>query len=99
MISRRDMFRLSTAGCATACAAPWFEALSARAVAAETSGEKPKACILVWLIGGPPQSLTLDIKNHSAIKSIPTAASGVRISEHFGKLAKEMKDVTLLRGM
>ena len=96
-ITRRDIFRLGAAGIASSCAAPWFQALSARA--AEVSGRKHKACILVWLIGGPPQSLTFDLKSHSAFKPISTSASGVRISEHFPKLAKEMKDVTLLRGM
>ena len=33
------------------------------------------------------------------LKPISTAAPGVRISEKFPKLAAEMKDVTLLRGM
>ncbi|CAN5545855.1 DUF1501 domain-containing protein [soil metagenome] len=98
-VSRRDLFRLGAAGFAGSAAAPWFNVLSARAGEASKSGVKTKACILVWLIGGPPQSLTFDLKSHSAIKPISTAASGVRISEHFSKLAKQMKDVTLLRGM
>ncbi len=95
--SRRDLFRLSAAGFAGACAAPWFHVLSARA--AETTPAKPMSCILLWMIGGPPQSLTFDVKTHSAVKAIQTAAPGVRFSEHFPKLAKEAKSLSLLRGM
>lgn len=98
-VSRRELLRLASAGFLGACAAPWFNALSARGAQAEKGGAKVKSCILLWMIGGPPQSLTFDIKKHSAIKSIATAAADVRISEKFPKLANEMKDVTLLRGM
>src|SRR5438067_2413129 len=97
--SRRDLFRLVPAGLAGACAAPWFEALAATAAEAPASGAWQKSCILVWLIGGPPQTLTFDPKTHSAVKAIPTAVPGVRLGEHLPKLAAAMKDVTLLRGM
>ena len=61
-LSRRDLFRLGSAGVATACAAPWFQTLAARAAEVKPSAAaKTKSVILVWLIGGPPQSLTLDI--------------------------------------
>ncbi len=99
-VSRRDLFRLGSAGLATACAAPWFQTLAARAAEVKPSAvAKTKSVILVWLIGGPPQSLTLDIKAHGAIKAASTAAPGVQISEHFAKLGKVMKDATVLRGM
>jgi hypothetical protein len=94
-ISRRDLFHLTAAGVATYGAAPWFQGLAARA-----AEKKPaKACILVWMIGGPPQSLTFDLKKQSAFKPIPTSAPGVHISEHLPQTAKVMSDVTLLRGM
>jgi hypothetical protein len=98
-VSRRDLFRLISAGFAGACAAPWFESLAATAAEAPAAGATQKSCILVWLIGGPPHTLTFDPKAHSAVRAINTAAAGVRISEHFPKLASVMKDVTLLRGM
>jgi hypothetical protein len=97
-VSRRDLFQLTAAGVTASCAAPWFNVLAARAADAEKTGTKTKSCILIWMIGGPPQSLTWDIKSHSAFKAINTA-SGVRISENFPKTAQVMKDVTLLRGM
>ena len=98
-VSRRDLLRMGAVGLTATCTAPWFNVLTARAATAAKAGEKTKSCILVWLVGAPPQSLTFDIKDHSEIKAISTAASGVKISEHFGKLAKVMKDVSLLRGM
>jgi hypothetical protein len=97
--TRRDLLKIASTGFLTSCVAPWFNVLSARAANAAKNGVSHKSCILVWLIGGPPQSLVFDLKSHSAMKPISTAAAGVRISEKFPKLAKEMKDVTLLRGM
>src|SRR5947208_6047499 len=95
--SRRDLLCLTAAGFASSCAAPWFSVLAARAAGAEKAGVKPRACVLVWMVGGPPQTLTFDIKTHSAFKAVATAAPGVRISENFPKTAKVMGDVTLLR--
>jgi uncharacterized protein (DUF1501 family) len=97
-VSRRDLFRLVAAGLAGSAAAPWFESL-ARAADTRSSTGKPKNCILLWMIGGPPQTLTFDPKPHSAVKAIGTAAPGVRVAEFFPKLAAAMKDVSLLRGM
>ncbi|HEX3151891.1 MAG TPA: DUF1501 domain-containing protein [Gemmataceae bacterium] len=99
LASRRDLLRLAAAGFAAQCAAPWFNVLAARAANVEATGVKPKSCILVWMIGGPPQTLTWDIKSHSPFKAIQTAAPGVQISENFAKTAKVMKDVSLIRGM
>jgi hypothetical protein len=90
---------LASAGLAGTCAAPWFQALATGAGATPKSDARPKNCILLWLIGGPPQTLTFDPKGHSAVKAIATAAPGIRISEHLPKTATVMKDVTLLRGM
>ncbi|OWK46423.1 DUF1501 domain-containing protein [Fimbriiglobus ruber] len=98
-VTRRDALRLSAAGFTGACGAPWFHALAAHASGETMAPQRPKSCILIWLIGGPPQSLTFDIKGHSAIKPIATAAADVRISEHMSKTARVMQDVTLLRGM
>lgn len=97
-LNRRDLFRLTAAGLAGSCTAPWFQALARHADLASPS-TKPKSCILLWMIGGPPQTLTFDPKAHSAFKAINTAASEVKLSENFPKMASVMKDVTLLRGM
>lgn len=98
-VSRRDLFRLVTAGFAASATAPWFGNLAVRAAVSPSQADRPKSAILIWLIGGPPQSLTFDLKSHSAIKQINTAVSGVKISEHMPKLAKAMADVSILRSM
>jgi hypothetical protein len=98
-LNRRDLFRLTAAGLAGTCTAPWFQALARHAPESSPTGAKQKSCILLWMIGGPPQTLTFDPKAHSAIKGISTAAAGVKISENLPKMASAMKDVTLIRGM
>lgn len=64
---------------------------------------KQKACILMWMGGGPP---TIDIwdlkpesKNGGEFKPIDTAASGVQISEHMPETAKMFQDLSIVRSM
>ena len=99
MFSRREFLTLSTAGVAGMCSSPWFSLLANRAAAATESGVKHKSCILLWMIGGPAQSHTFDLKEHGDYKSIATSASGIRISEHLPMIAQQAKHLALLRGM
>ena len=99
-LSRRDLFRLATAGVVSVSTSGWIEAL-----AADTAKDpkRRKACILLWMTGGPSQTDTFDPKpghaNGGEFKAIETAAPGVLISEHLPKLAKEMKDIAIVRSM
>jgi hypothetical protein len=71
--------------------------------AAETPASKPKACILLWMGGGPSQTDTFDLKpghaNGGPFKEIQTAASGIRISEHLPNVARQMKDLAIIRSL
>lgn len=62
-----------------------------------------KSVILLWLNGGPSHLDTWDPKNDSStkgsFKSIATSVPGIRICEHMPKLARQMKDFTILRSM
>lgn len=98
-VSRRDMLRLTAAGVLSTCAAPWFNVLAAHAKEAATQGVKHKSCILLWMAGGPAQSHTWDLKEGSAYKAVQTAVPGIQISEHLPTVAKQMKSMSLLRGM
>ena len=61
------------------------------------AGGKAKACILLWLTGGPSQVDTFDVKPElTPCKEIETAGEA-RISEGFPRLAREMKRVSLIR--
>ena len=61
---------------------------------------KAKRCILLWMDGGPSQTHTFSIpEKEPDYKSIPTAVSGIRISEYLPQLAKQMKDLAIVRSM
>ena len=98
--SRRDFIKYSAAGFAGISMSGWLEALAAKA--AGNTGRK-KSCILLWMSGGPSQMDTFDCKvghaNGGTVKEIETAVPGIKISEHLPTLAKQMKDVSLIRGM
>ncbi len=65
--------------------------------------QPPKACILLWMSGGPSQLETLDPKpNHAnggATKAIETTVPGIHLSENLPGVAKQMKDIALIRSM
>src|SRR5437763_12452644 len=98
--SRRDFLKLTGAGVAATSMSGWLNVLAARAAAA---GVKHKACILLWMDGGPSHLDTFDLKPGSAVggpfREIPTSVPGIRISEHFPKLARLMEHAAILRGM
>jgi len=76
-----------------------------RLAAAEPDRPRPKACILLWMAGGPSHIDTWDPKPDAPANirgefgTIETSVSGVRISEHFPKFARLMKHAAILRGM
>ncbi|MES2790594.1 MAG: DUF1501 domain-containing protein [Planctomycetota bacterium] len=65
--------------------------------------KKQKACILLWMGGGPPTIDLWDLKpgskNGGEFKPIKTAAAGVEISEHLPETAKQFKNLSLVRSM
>jgi len=99
-LSRRDFFKLSAAGVMTSSMSGWMDVLAARAAA---SGTKTKACILLWMDGGPSHKDTFDLKpgtkDAGDFKPIATSVPGIQISEHLSKIAGHMKDGVILRGM
>ena len=94
-VSRRDLMRLASAGVLGTAPAGWLSSVAAAAPAAS----KHKSCILLWMNGGPSQAHTFDIKEGREFKAIDTSVSGIQISEHLPKLAKQMHHCALLRGM
>src|SRR3954471_93170 len=99
-LSRRDLLRLAAAGVVGVSTSGWIEAM-----AADTAGDpkRKKAVILLWMTGGPSQLDTFDPKpghaNGGEFKAIETAVPGIRISEHLPRLARQMKDIAILRSM
>src|SRR4026207_1754537 len=97
-ITRRAL--LSTVA-STGVLSGWLGRLAAHA------GEQPaaKSCILLWMSGGPSHLDTFDLKPEAPagvrgeFRPIETSVPGIRISEHFPKLAQLMQHAAVLRGM
>jgi hypothetical protein len=93
--SRRDWLALSAGG----LAAPWF----ARLAHAAAGPPRERSCILLWMAGGPSQMDTFDLKpghkNGGPFKEISTAVPGIKISEHLPGVARQMKNLAVIRSM
>jgi len=99
-LSRRELLRLSAAGVVGYSMSGWLESL---AVDAANHPQRRKACILLWMTGGPSQTDTFDLKpghiNGGPFREIPTSVPGIRISEHLPKVARNMHDMAIIRTM
>ncbi len=66
-------------------------------------GAKAKACIVLWMEGGPSQLDTFDPKpghaNGGPTKAIETAAKGVRIAASLPRVAAQMKRLSIVRSL
>jgi hypothetical protein len=94
------MLGLTTAGLVGFSMSGWFKAL------ADGTAKDPKrkrACILLWMNGGPSQMDTFDCKpgheNGGPVKEIQTNAPGLRISEYLPKISKFGDRMAVIRSM
>jgi hypothetical protein len=98
--NRRQWLRLASAGVAAASSSGWIEALAEDAA---SHPKRSKACILIWMNGGPSQMDTFDLKpgtaNGGPFKEIQTAAEPIRFSEHLPKIAKFTDRIAIVRSM
>ena len=99
-LTRREWLRLSAAGVLGASMSGWLENLAA---AAAGNSERKRACILLWMNGGPSQMDTFDMKpghaNGGPFKEIATSVPGMKFSEHLPRLAKQAKHLAIVRSM
>jgi hypothetical protein len=62
-----------------------------------------KACILLWMAGGPSQFETFDPKpgtpSQGPSRAIATAVPGIRIAEHWPRVAGVAQDLAVVRSM
>src|SRR5207302_809928 len=67
------------------------------------SGGKAKACILLYMLGGPPQQETFDMKPgapdtaRSLFKPIATSVPGIQICELLPKVARQVHQLAIIR--
>src|SRR3954468_16302339 len=97
---RREALKLAGAGVAATSLSGWLAPVAARA-----AGKPHKACIVLWMDGGPSHLDTFDPKPgaraevRGGLSAIPTAVPGIQVSEKFPTLAGLMKDIAIVRGM
>jgi hypothetical protein len=66
---------------------------------------RARACILLFMWGGPAQQETWDLKPDAPeqvrgeFRPIPTIVPGIRISEHFPRLARQARRLAILRSV
>jgi hypothetical protein len=99
-LSRREWLKLSAAGVVTYSLSGWLETLAADTA---NNPQRKRACILLWMSGGPSQMDTFDLKpghrNGGPFKEIATSAAGLKISEHLPKVAKFGDRMVVVRSM
>jgi hypothetical protein len=99
VLSRRTFLR-STAALAGLGTLGWKDAVTVHAAELRKQG---LACILLFMRGGPSQMETFDPKpgteNGGPTKAIQTAVSAVKIAEHWPNVAKQLRDISLIRSM
>jgi hypothetical protein len=96
-ISRRGFLRTLAAG---AAGLGLFDRLTLHA--SELRRQR-RACILLWMAGGPSQFETFDPKpgaeTQGPTRAIPTCVSGIRVAEHWTRTAAVMRELTVIRSM
>jgi uncharacterized protein (DUF1501 family) len=97
--SRRHFLRVGAVGLGVGVSG-WFRTL---AQAADSNPQRKRACILLWMNGGPATIDLWDLKpgheNGGPYKEIQTNAPGLKIGEHLPGVAKFGDRMAILRGM
>ncbi len=81
-----------------------FDAQEGGQAAPKAAGKlQPKACIVLWMNGGPSHVDTWDpkpgTKEGGPFKAIRTSVKGIEICEHLPQVAAQMEHLAILRGM
>ncbi len=91
---------LLAAGALTPSLSGWAPKLAAEVA---KNPQRKRACILLWMNGGPSQMDTFDLKpghkNGGPFREVRTSTPGVRISEHLPKLARWSESLAIVRSM
>lgn len=76
---------------------------NALGVRAEEIKKQNRACILLWMAGGPSQYETFDPKpaadNQGPTRAIATSVPGIQVAEHWTRTAKVMNELAVIRSM
>src|SRR6266849_6757602 len=99
-LSRRGFLRSVGAGSAGLAGLAWLDYLTLHAAELRKA---QKACILLWMAGGPSQFETFDPKpgaeTQGSTRAVPTAVPGMAVAEHWQRVAGVTKDLSVIRSM
>ncbi|HEV3006203.1 MAG TPA: DUF1501 domain-containing protein, partial [Pirellulales bacterium] len=97
--SRRRFLGSNIAGALALACSPVVQ----RALAQKGRAKRAKACILLWLNGGPSHLDTFDPKPGAAtggpFQAIDTSVAGLQICQHLPELAKQAQHLALIRSL
>lgn len=100
VVSRRSFLYQLGAGAAGAAVLGWNQAV---AMSADELRRQGKACILLFMRGGPSQFETFDPKpgqqTGGPTRAIDTAVNGIRIAEGWETVARQMRDIAIIRSV
>ncbi len=100
VLRRRDFLRGVSAAGAAAGLMSWTDLVRGAASQLRASG---RACILLWMQGGPSQFETFSPApghpNGGETKAISTSIPGIQIAENLPKVAGVMDDLAIIRSM
>jgi hypothetical protein len=99
-LSRRGFLRRVGAGTAGLLGLSWLDVLTLHA---DELRKARKACILLWMAGGPSQYETFDPKpgadTQGPTRAIDTAVPGLAVAEHWTKVAGVTRELAVIRSM
>jgi hypothetical protein len=105
-MTRRAWMQAAAAGAFAASASGWLPDLARAAddaTGAAANNGKRRQCLLLWMVGGPTQTDTFDMKpghaNGGEFKEMETNAPGLRFSEHLPKLAQHADKLAVIRSL
>ena len=101
-ISRRQFVKGSTAAAIGSLACNWSDLLAAEKLP-RLPDSRADQVIVMWMGGGPTQMETGDPKpehaNGGELGAVDTSVDGIRIGATLPKIAREFKDVSVIRSM
>jgi hypothetical protein len=100
VVSRRSFLRTVAVGAAGLGVLGWKDAVALHADELRRQG---RACILMFMRGGPSQFETFDPKPGASTggptQAIQTAVEGIRIADSWPNVARAMRDIALIRSL
>src|SRR5262249_42257665 len=100
VVSRRTFLRAAGLGAAGLGVLGWRDAVLANT---DDMRRRGMSCVLLFMRGGPSQFETFDPKpgtnNGGPTEAIDTAVDGIRIAASWTNVARQMRDIALIRSM